>query len=480
MENNEYVVTEEVQEEVQEEPKKKKGLFGHTVEEEPGKHSKYAVLSAKTYFWSIFIMSIPALGWLIAIIWACGLTRNKNRSNLAKPAKPTERKPLASFIKTAPPSETKPTDIKSSSSAAPRSSLLTKSTAGKPSTSGKLVALACSTGGPKSLQEVIPMLPKNLDAPVVLVQHMPKGFTLSLAQRLDTLSEIKVSEAVDGEVLESGHVYIAPGGMHITVVPCKEGHMIKYDNGYNYGIPMVTVYLLGHRVGDIEEPILYVRHKSFDYYGNVVTKGHPNPFVESLVHDSIIVQIPLLRGQKSNRLEKILSIFDQTNKDKYNTQVLNIEENDFCGDADMERIMHRLLVAASNSKVRQDMNVEEEYFMAIENRDTAIMKRDKRIKELDLQVSEREAQINEQNAQINEQTAQINEQTAQINEQNAQINEQNAQINEQNAQINEQNAQINEQNQALITSAKALKKTGFSVEDIAKMTKLPIDIVRDL
>jgi len=222
-------------------------------------------------------------------------------------------------------------------------------------------------------------------------------------------------------------------------------NMIKYDNGDNYGIPMVTVYLLGHRVGDIEEPILYVRHKSFDYYGNVITKGLPNPFVESLVHDSIIVQIPLLRGQKSNRLEKILSIFDQTNKDKYNTQVLNIEENDFCGDADMERIMHRLLVAASNSKVRQDMNVEEEYFMAIENRDTAIMKRDKRIKELDLQVSEREAQINEQNAQINE-----------------------------------QNAQINEQNQALITSAKALKKTGFSVEDIAKMTKLPIDIVRDL
>lgn len=82
----------------------------------------------------------------------------------------------------------------------------------------KLVALACSTGGPKALQNVIPLLPANLNAPVVMVQHMPKGFTLSLAQRLDELSTIKVTEAVDGEILEKGHVYIAPGGKHLEIV----------------------------------------------------------------------------------------------------------------------------------------------------------------------------------------------------------------------------------------------------------------------
>lgn len=236
-------------------------------------------------------------------------------------------------------------------------------------------------------------------------------------------------------------------------------NMVKDDNGDSHGIPMVTVYLLGHRVGDIEEPILYVRHKSFDYYGNEVTKGLPDPFVESLVHDSIIVQIPLLRGQKNNRLEKILSIFDQSNKDKKNAQVLNIEDNSFSGDADMERIMHRLMAAASNSKVRQDMNVEEEYFTAIEDRDTAIMIREQKIKELDLRVSEKDAQINEKNAQLNEKDAQLNEK---------------------DAQINEKDAQLNEKDQALIASAKALKKAGLSVEDIAKMTKLPIEVIGGL
>ena len=96
---------------------------------------------------------------------------------------------------------------------------------------GKLVALACSTGGPKSLQSVIPFLPPNLNAPVVLVQHMPKGFTLSLSQRMDELSKIKVSEAVDGEILQKGHVYIAPGGRHMEIVRAPGNtHQIRLND----------------------------------------------------------------------------------------------------------------------------------------------------------------------------------------------------------------------------------------------------------
>lgn len=84
--------------------------------------------------------------------------------------------------------------------------------------SGKLVALACSTGGPKALQQVIPKLPGNLDAAVVLVQHMPVGFTASLSARLDEMSEIRVKEAQDGEVLQKGTVYIAKGGSQMRVI----------------------------------------------------------------------------------------------------------------------------------------------------------------------------------------------------------------------------------------------------------------------
>lgn len=93
--------------------------------------------------------------------------------------------------------------------------------------SRKIVALACSTGGPKSLQQVIPMLPKNLDAGIVLVQHMPAGFTASLAARLNEISDIRVKEGADGDVIEKGCVYIAPGGKHMTVVRSGSDYAIK-------------------------------------------------------------------------------------------------------------------------------------------------------------------------------------------------------------------------------------------------------------
>lgn len=82
----------------------------------------------------------------------------------------------------------------------------------------KLVALACSTGGPKALQYVVPFLPANLDAAVMIVQHMPEGFTNSLAKRLDELSRIRVKEAEDGEILTKGTVYVAKGGSQMRLV----------------------------------------------------------------------------------------------------------------------------------------------------------------------------------------------------------------------------------------------------------------------
>jgi two-component system chemotaxis response regulator CheB len=90
----------------------------------------------------------------------------------------------------------------------------------------KIIALACSTGGPQALHTFIPMLPANLAVPLVLVQHMPEGFTASLAARLDQISAVSVKEAEDGEYFKPGWVYITPGGKHMEI--CEDGSHAAY------------------------------------------------------------------------------------------------------------------------------------------------------------------------------------------------------------------------------------------------------------
>jgi two-component system, chemotaxis family, protein-glutamate methylesterase/glutaminase len=88
---------------------------------------------------------------------------------------------------------------------------------GMSSASDWIVAIGTSTGGPRALQEVLTRLPKNLPCPAVIVQHMPPGFTRSLAERLNSLSEIQVKEAEEGDVLLPGCAVIAPGDYHISI-----------------------------------------------------------------------------------------------------------------------------------------------------------------------------------------------------------------------------------------------------------------------
>ena len=192
---------------------------------------------------------------------------------------------------------------------------------------------------------------------------------------------------------------------------------IKPDSRKGYAYPMIAVYLLGHRVGKIDEPV------------------EKEPFVESLIHNSIIVQIPLLRGQVNNKLDKVLSIFDQTKKDELDNQVLNIDETSYSDDADMMHIIHRLTAAAADSEMRQDMNVEDEYFKAIEDRDTAIMQRDKR-----------------------------------LNEQESRLNEQATQLKEKDGQLKEKDGQLKEKETMLKSMVQAMLQQGMSVQSIAQLT----------
>lgn len=93
----------------------------------------------------------------------------------------------------------------------------------------KIVVIGTSTGGPRALQTVLTEIPQSIDAPILVVQHMPAGFTKSLADRLHSLCEINVKEAEDGELIQKGTAYIAPGGYHLKVKKVGKGLAITLD-----------------------------------------------------------------------------------------------------------------------------------------------------------------------------------------------------------------------------------------------------------
>ena len=137
-----------------------------------------------------------------------------------------------------------------------------KATGGRASSGGRFIVLGCSTGGPNALQEFVPRLPADLPCPVLMVQHMPAGFTASLARRLNEVSAITVKEAEDHEPLKAGTVYVAPGGYHMTVAEGAGGKEISlnqnpplgtlrpaadmlFESVAKYGNDIVSVILTG-------------------------------------------------------------------------------------------------------------------------------------------------------------------------------------------------------------------------------------------
>ena len=234
---------------------------------------------------------------------------------------------------------------------------------------------------------------------------------------------------------------------------------ILKDSDQGFAYPMVAVYLLGHKLGYINKPVVYVNHEVYDYDGNEVIGGKAEPFVESLTHNSIIVQIPFLRGKVNNRLEQVLSVFDQSQvAAKDSMQVLNIDESHYENDADMMYLIHRLTAAAANAEMRQDMNVEDEYYQAIEDRDTAIMERDQKLKEQEAQLTQQEAQLTQQEAQLTQKDEQLSQQEAQLTQKDEQLSQQKAQLTQKDAQL-----------RAMV---RALQDSGMQNEQIQQITGL--------
>ena len=230
----------------------------------------------------------------------------------------------------------------------------------------------------------------------------------------------------------------------------------KDVNPKGYGLPIVSIYILGHKLGDLQEPVVYVRRKYLDYNSNPIENGVPDPFIESLTHDSIIIQIPYLKGKVRNRLERLLQVFDQTYRLKDNEHIMEIDERGL--EIEEQLVVDRLIKAAVEPDVRRDMDVEDEILSEIESRDTTIMMKNK---ELELKNKELDTTIMMKNKELELK--------------NKELESKSQELESKSQELESKSQELISKNKMLGNMISLLRKQGLSDEDIAKELNIGIN-----
>ncbi len=182
-------------------------------------------------------------------------------------------------------------------------------------------------------------------------------------------------------------------------------------NGELRAMPILSIYLLGHSLEHTESPVIRVVRQYLDATGKEEI-DLPEDFIESLTHDSIIVQIPHLKRRRQNDLECLLGIFDQSQKDPADAHTLSIREEDY--PKKFHGVIRRLIKAISEPDVRETMEVEDDYLEDLEDMERMVAKKDAVIVEKDAVIVEKDAVIVEKDAALIEKDATITKKDAVI------------------------------------------------------------------
>ena len=226
----------------------------------------------------------------------------------------------------------------------------------------------------------------------------------------------------------------------------------KNINPKGYGLPIVSIYILGHKLGELQEPVVYVRRKYLDYNSNPIETGVPDPFIESLTHDSIIIQIPYLKGKVRNKLERLLQVFDQSYCVKDNEHIMEIDESGM--EVEEQLVVDRLIKAAVEPEVRRDMDVEDEILSEIESRDTTIMMKNREIELM--------------NQKLNQKYQELNQKDQELNQKDQELNQKDQELNQKDQELNQKDQELNQKSNMLTSMISLFKKQGMTDEKIAK------------
>ena len=168
-------------------------------------------------------------------------------------------------------------------------------------------------------------------------------------------------------------------------------------------LPILNIYFLGHRIGHTDAPLIKVNRHYYDVRtGNVIKEKID--FIESLSHDSFIIQVPHLRKKYKTEVEQLLSVFDQHNITS-DCHILNVREEDF--SEKYHPIIRRLQIAIAEPEVRTTMNIEDEILEELQGKEREIARKENVIEEKENVIEEKDKVIKEKDLELEQQRKEI-------------------------------------------------------------------------
>ena len=227
-------------------------------------------------------------------------------------------------------------------------------------------------------------------------------------------------------------------------------------------LPILSIYLLGHQLDHLREPVIRVTREYRDVCGALIT-GPREEFIESLTHDSIVVQIPLLKPSRQTDLDRLLGLFDQSQSDPSNAHVLSIADEDY--PEKFQPVIRRLMKAISEPSVRDTMQIEDDYLgelesleRAIARKEDALAKKDDALAKKDASIAKKDASIAKKDASIAKKDASIAKKDASIAKKDASIAKKDASIAKKDASIAKKDASIAKKDASIAKKDAAIAK----------------------
>jgi len=220
--------------------------------------------------------------------------------------------------------------------------------------------------------------------------------------RLDFKAKIKTPEGTKQVIIEIQKAKLSTDIMRFRKYLAEQYAQNPVDQvgeplpTYNKAYPIIAIYILGHKLQFTKAPVIKVDRKYIDLSTGETIKEKED-FIESLSHDSYVIQIPYLKGKRKTHLLQLLSIFDQSQVDK-NYHLLKIKEEEF--PKQYAPVIRRLQKALMDTGMRKKMDLEDEILSVLQENDRKIESMEKMLAEKEKMLAEKEKLINEKDALI--------------------------------------------------------------------------------